>query len=118
VPDDFEGSDFQKWIGYGRKRGWVSRDRRIVDPYKRLTHHGDLDASDIEIAIKGGIASLSGFAGDKYEKRLAREIAEDVLGVTEVNDDSQLKEFGFRSTASPGQQSGQQSDIGKLPTDS
>lgn len=176
MTDDHEGSDFGKWIAYGRKRGWVGRDRRIVEPYddgadegvipadweagkfagkgpkdfqrsdhsiedelyKRLTHHPDLDASDIEIAVNSGVVTLKGFAENKYEKRLAAEIAENVLGVTEVQDSLRLKEFGFRapmssappdkSTAAPSDKSAAaapsdksssasalQTDVGKLP---
>lgn len=135
MTDDIAGGDFSRWIAFGRKRGWVSRNGRILEPYddeadegvmpanwtpgefagrgpkdyvrsdqsiedelyKRLTHHPDLDAEDMEIAVAAGVVSLRGYAANKYEKRLAEEIARDVLGVKDVQSELRFKEFGFQT---------------------
>lgn len=136
MADEFEGTDFARWISYGRKRGWVTRFRRIVEPYddeydegvmpsdwkpeaslagrgpkaytrsdqsiedelyKRLSHHPDLDAGDVQFEVKDGVITLSGFADNKFELRLAEEIAQDVLGAKEVHNELRLKEFGFKA---------------------
>ncbi|MFN8657090.1 MAG: BON domain-containing protein [Candidatus Obscuribacterales bacterium] len=152
---DIEGGDFQRWIAYGRKRGWVSRNGRVLEPYddeadegvmpanwtpgtfagrgpkdyvrsdqsiedelyKRLTHHPDLDAADMEIGVLEGIVSLRGYAANKYEKRLAEEIARDVLGVSEVKSELRFKEFGFQTKSSSGSATNQQSDAKSETTD-
>jgi hypothetical protein len=59
--------------------------------------HPDIDASDIEVRVDEGIVTLMGTVEDRHEKRLAEYIAEDSLGVDDV--DNQLKvRHGFWAT--------------------
>ena len=44
----------------------------------------DLDASNIEVSVKDSEVILSGEVNEKYEKRLAEDLAENVLGVSNV----------------------------------
>jgi hypothetical protein len=61
--------------------------------------HPDIDASDIEVRVADGVVTLTGTAEDRHEKRLAEYIAEDALGVDDV--DNQLKvRHGFWATLS------------------
>jgi hypothetical protein len=46
--------------------------------------HPDIDASDIEVTVSDAEVTLSGQTARRHEKRLAEEIAEDVLGVKDV----------------------------------
>jgi hypothetical protein len=78
-----------RFFGHGPK-GYRRSDERIrEDINDRLTVHPDIDASDIEVSVSHGIATLSGTAEDRHEKRLAELITEDVWGVDDV--DNRLK---------------------------
>jgi hypothetical protein len=73
------------YVGYG-PRGYHRSDERIhEDVCERFTDHGDLDASDIEVAVLGGEVTLSGTVATRSQKRLAEDIADAVTGVAEVH---------------------------------
>ena len=48
-------------------------------------YRGDLDATDIEITVKGGEVTLEGTVSDRRSKRVAEEIVEGVRGVRDVH---------------------------------
>ena len=78
-----------RFYGVGPK-GYRRSDERIHEEISdRLMTHPDIDASDIEVVVANGIVTLTGTAEDRHEKRLANLIAEDVVGVDDVQ--NQLK---------------------------
>jgi hypothetical protein len=90
---------------WGRERDWASgpyagrgprnyqrSDERIrEDVCERLSQHSYLDPSDIEIVVDSGSVTLQGSVNDRWAKRTAEDIAEDVQGVKDVN--NQLRVF-------------------------
>lgn len=70
--------------GRGPKGYTRSDDRITEDINDRLTDYHYLDASDIEVSVSGGDVTLSGKADSRYDKRLAEDLAHDVLGVKNV----------------------------------
>ena len=70
--------------GRGPKNYTRSDDRIREDINDRLTDHDHLDASNIEVAVQGSDVTLTGTVNTRYEKRLAEDIADDVSGVTNV----------------------------------
>lgn len=67
-------------------KGYRRSDERIrEDVCERLTEHGYLDASEIDVEIKEGVVTLSGSVEDRQSKRLAEEVAESVSGVKDVH---------------------------------
>lgn len=73
------------YVGYG-PRGYHRSDERIhEDVCERLTQHGDVDASDIEVSVTASEVMLSGTVATRSQKRLAEDIADAVVGVTEVH---------------------------------
>lgn len=73
-----------RFFGRGPK-GYRRSDERIREEISdRLTTHPDIDASDIDIQVSRGIVTLNGTVEDRREKRLAEFIAEDALGVDDV----------------------------------
>ena len=77
-------------------RNYQRSDERIrEDVCERLTHHRDIDATDIDIGVRGGVVTLSGQVEDKHAKRLAEDIAEEVMGVTEVQNELKAARGGF-----------------------
>jgi hypothetical protein len=67
-------------------RGYQRTDERIrEDVCDRLTDDPRVDASDIEVHIKGGELTLAGSVRTREEKRFAEDLVERVTGVREVN---------------------------------
>lgn len=99
-----------RFFGRGPK-GYRRSDERIREEISdRLTTHPDIDASDMEVQVAKGIVTLSGTVEDRHEKRLAEYIAEDSLGVDDV--DNRLKvRHGFWATLT-----GEKASDRELPT--
>jgi hypothetical protein len=73
-----------RFFGRGPK-GYRRSDERIREEISdRLMTHPDVDASDLEVRVENGVVSLVGTVEDRHEKRLVEYIAEDVLGVNDV----------------------------------
>jgi hypothetical protein len=86
-----------RFFGRGPKGYRRSSERMCEEINDRLMTHPDIDASDIEVRVDDGIVTLTGTVEDRHEKRLAEYIAEDSLGVDDV--DNQLKvRHGFWAT--------------------
>lgn len=86
-----------RFFGRGPKGYRRSSERMREEISDRLMTHPDIDASDIEVRVEDGIVTLMGTVEDRHEKRLAEYIAEDALGVDDV--DNQLKvRHGFWAT--------------------
>jgi osmotically-inducible protein OsmY len=67
-------------------RGYQRSDARIfVDICDRLTVDARVDASDIEVDVKGAEVTLRGSVRSREEKRYAEDAVEHVMGVREVN---------------------------------
>jgi osmotically-inducible protein OsmY len=67
-------------------RGYQRSDERIREEIgDRLTRHGQIDASDIEVQVANGEVTLAGTTTDRRQKRLAEDVAEDVPGVRDVH---------------------------------
>lgn len=86
----FDDSGRYGWQGpnyAGRgPRGYQRTDERIrEDVCDRLTDDPRIDASDIEVHMKGGELTLSGSVRTREEKRLTEDLVERVTGVREVN---------------------------------
>ena len=115
--------NFQSGQGehYGRgPQGYKRSDDRIKEDINdRLTWHGNVDATNIQVTVKSGEVTLDGSVSDRNQKRMAEDVAEQVQGVTDVqnhlrvqNDDmSQSSSKRSGSTTSTSTQSG----IGQVP---
>jgi osmotically-inducible protein OsmY len=67
-------------------RGYQRSDERIrEDINERLTYHGEIDATDIEVLVKSGEVTLRGTVRSRDEKRKAEDVADTVLGVRDIN---------------------------------
>jgi osmotically-inducible protein OsmY len=67
-------------------RGYQRTDERIREEVcDRLTDDPRVDASDIEVSIKGGELTLSGSVRTREEKRFAEDVVERTTGVREIN---------------------------------
>jgi hypothetical protein len=96
----YDRGDFYVWMGNGEDReiwqlngpytGVGPKDYRRTDEHileevnDRLTQHGQLDATDIEVRVQNGIVKLQGLVSDRHAKRMAEDTADSVLGVRDV----------------------------------
>ncbi len=76
----------QRGEHYGRgPQGYQRSDDRIrEDINDRLTWHGEVDATMITVNVSKGEVTLEGTVPHRYQKRVAEDIAEEVQGVTDV----------------------------------
>lgn len=85
---------------YGRgPKTYQRSDERIRDEInERLTRHSEVDAREIEVEVRDGEVMLKGNCEDRYSKRIAEDLAEDVFGVKQVHNQLRVlersKDFG------------------------
>jgi len=79
------------YTGRGPKGYQRSDDRIREDVSDRLTAHGEIDASDIEVRIQAAEVTLTGFVDSRAAKRAAEDLAEDVPGVREVHNQLRVR---------------------------
>ena len=73
-------------------KGYQRSDERIrEDLCDRLTAHGLVDATDIEVTTRGGEVTLSGFVDSRDAKRAAEDCAEEIPGVREVHNQLRIR---------------------------
>ena len=71
-----------------RRRGYRRSDERIKeDVCERLTQHGQIDASGMQIDVKDCEVTLRGSVSDRRTKRMAEDVAEGVAGVRDVRNE-------------------------------
>lgn len=74
-----------RFFGVGPK-GYKRSDERIREEIcDRLTAHPDVDASDLEVDVSKGVVTMTGSVATRHEKRIAGLIADDALGVDDVD---------------------------------
>jgi len=79
--------------GRGPKNYRRSDDRIREEINDRLTDNDWLDASDVEVTVVSGEATLSGTVDSRYSKRLAEDIAESVTGVSHVQNNLRVQNY-------------------------
>jgi hypothetical protein len=78
-------------FGKGPK-GYRRSDERIREDVSELLYrHHEIDASNIEVAVSNGVVTLSGTAEDRRSKRLAEDIAHEVSGTVDVQNQIRIQ---------------------------
>jgi hypothetical protein len=76
-------------------QGYQRSDQRIEDDINnRLTQHGRLNASNINVDVNNGVATLNGSVDTRKEKRLAEDIVDSVPGVMDVHNNLKVSGKG------------------------
>jgi hypothetical protein len=76
-------------------RSYMRSDEQLMDEVcERMTEHGFLDASDIDVQVQDGEVTLAGSVPDRRAKRLAEDIADTVYGVQDVHNQLQVQHRG------------------------
>jgi Flp pilus assembly secretin CpaC len=80
--------------GRGPKNYKRSDDRIREDINEHLTHHPEVDATEIEVQVSNGEVTLTGTVEHRHAKRMAEDIAEGVSGVKEVHNQIRVQKSG------------------------
>jgi osmotically-inducible protein OsmY len=75
--------DERRW-GRGPK-GYQRSDTRIHEEVCDRLTYSDVDAENVEVSVANGEVTLSGSVRDRWDKRRAEDLAEEVAGVREVH---------------------------------
>jgi hypothetical protein len=78
--------------GKGPKNYTRSEERIMEDVCKQLSDDSFLDASGIEVSVKDGDVTLNGVVESRYSKDRAEDLAEDVTGVKNVQNNLRVEE--------------------------
>jgi hypothetical protein len=90
----YRSSTYGRYYGVG-PRGYQRSDERIrEDINDRLTWHGGIDATDIQVDVNDSVVTLKGTVDDRRQKRMAENVAENVFGVDDVNNQLQIRNRG------------------------
>lgn len=71
-------------IGRGPK-GFKRSDERITEDVCERIARSHINADNVEVKVKDGEVTLTGFVDARYDKRNLEDIADDVFGVSEVH---------------------------------
>lgn len=83
---DYEGPH----VGRGPE-GYQRSDERIQeDVSEMLMWHGDVDASKIRVSVQNGEVTLKGTVEDRWQKRMAVDIAHEARGVKDVHNELRI----------------------------
>lgn len=98
-------------------RGYQRSGQRIEeDVCERLSQHGQLDASDIQVKVQDGEVTLTGTVGSRQEKRMAEDALDSISGIKDVHNQlrvqqEQTPKQGGQSSRTQGSQA--QGRVGK-----
>jgi osmotically-inducible protein OsmY len=73
-------------------KGYKRSDERIKEDINDRLSEGYIDATEIEVVVQGGEVTLTGTVNSRSDKRRAEDIAEDVSGVTNVENRIRVKD--------------------------
>ena len=67
---------------------------------ERLTHHGNVDATNMRVSVSEGEITLEGTASSRREKRMTEDVLESISGVRDIHNRLRVKvpepeEVGF-----------------------
>lgn len=89
-----------RFAGRGPRNYRRSDARIFEDVCERLTMHGDVDASDVEVRVENGEVALEGTVDSRQARRLAEETASSVDGVVDVRNNLRVAQPAARPRAS------------------
>jgi osmotically-inducible protein OsmY len=86
------GNQEGQFAGRG-PRNYKRGDARIQeDINERLTQHGHIDATDIEVTVQNGEVTLKGHVDNRQAKRMAEELVEGISGVKDVTNQIKVQQ--------------------------
>lgn len=91
VPQETQGETTVNHSGKGPK-GWRRSDAAIYeDANEALFRSTEVDASDIDVSVREGVVTLSGFVDSRTSKREAEFCMEHIHGIKDVKNNLQIR---------------------------
>ena len=88
-----------RYAGAG-PRGYERSDERILEDVNfRLTQHGWIDATGVEVEVNDREVTLNGVVNSRREKRLAEDVADSVPGIRDVHNRLRIRHLVEESQA-------------------
>jgi hypothetical protein len=111
--NSWRGSDSGAGSSYARSRGnpfkgFKKSDQRLTEDLGEALMDDGIDCGNVEVQIKDGVVTLTGEVNDRTDKYRIEQIAADMTGVSDVENQIRLAKRGSREESSSG--SGRQSD--------
>lgn len=95
VPYTFTYSEYWAapgpYTGVGPRSYRRSDERIFEDVCERLTQHGQIDASDVEVQVEDGEVTLTGEVGSRWEKRAIEDTIDSITGVKDIHNRLKLR---------------------------
>ncbi len=91
-----------QYYGVGPNNYTRSDDRIRDDVNDRLTWDGRIDASDVNVDVNDGVVTLTGSVDRRWDKRIAEDDADDVMGVVDVNNQLRVRNRGTSRSSRAG----------------
>ena len=89
-------------------KNYQRSDERITDEVcERLTRDPEVDATNIEITVQSGLVTLSGTVTDRQSKRAAEDLANDVWGVKDVQNQIKVQRADLLTSTDANQSNNQ-----------
>lgn len=81
----------RRYYGLGPS-GYRRADSRVLEYVNDLlTFNNDIDASNIRVDVQQGTVKLAGTVEDRFQKKLAEQLAESVWGVEDVQNELRIR---------------------------
>jgi predicted amino acid-binding ACT domain protein len=93
-------------------KGFKRSDDRITEDVCERIARSAINAENVEVTVKDGEVTLSGFVDVRYDKRILEDIADDVFGVSEVHNQLRVQR------QASAEQTGSERSQGAAPTKS
>lgn len=85
--------------GQGPRNYQRSSERIREDINERLTLHGQIDATEIQVRVENGEVWLTGTVDSRQTKRMAEDVADSVAGVRDVHNELHMQSVSDQSPA-------------------
>ncbi len=82
-------------------RGYQRSDERIKEDLCDRLMHSWIDAEDVDIQVRGGEVTLGGTVEDRASKRAVEDLADNILGVTDVQNHIRVRPRGQDGDRAP-----------------
>lgn len=84
-------------------RGYQRSNQRIEeDVCERLSQHGQLDASEIQVHVEDGEVTLTGTVSSRAEKRMAEDALDSITGIKDVHNQLRVQKDQSQQQGSSG----------------
>ncbi|HEV8632961.1 MAG TPA: BON domain-containing protein [Chloroflexota bacterium] len=89
----FQGRGWEGSFAGRGPRNYQRSDERIREEVcDRLFDHPAIDATSVDVSVRGGEITLQGLVDDRFQKRLAEDLAGEVSGVKQVHNQLRVEE--------------------------